>query len=62
MIQDCAESKYGFRVHTAYIAEVKRSPGLPMYEAPNAIDELKHPYKLAPAHKVEAIKDAFSTS
>lgn len=58
MIQDYVESKYGFKVHTAYIAEVKRSLGLPMYEAPNAVDELKHTYKPAPAHKVEAIKDA----
>jgi hypothetical protein len=58
MIQAYVEGKYGFKVHTAYIAEVKRSLGLPMYEAPNAVDELKHPYKPAPAHKVEAIKDA----
>lgn len=58
MIQDYVESKYGFKVHTAYIAEVKRSLDLPMYDAPNAVDELKHPYKPAPAHKVDAIKDA----
>ena len=30
------EAKYGFKVHTAYIAEVKRNLGLPMYDAPNA--------------------------
>jgi hypothetical protein len=53
MIQAYVEGKYGFRVHTAYIAEVKRSLGLPMYEAPNKVEELKHPYKPAPAHKVE---------
>lgn len=58
MIQDYVEEKYGFKVHTAYIAEVKRSLGLPMYVAPNAVDVLKNPYKPAPAHKVEAIKDA----
>lgn len=29
-----------------------------MYDAPNAVDELKYPYKPAPAHKVEAIKEA----
>jgi len=58
MIQAYVEGKYGFKVHTAYIAEVKRLLGLPMYDAPNAVDELKHPYKPAPAHKVEAIKDA----
>jgi len=58
MIQVYIEEKHGFKVHTAYIAEVKRSLGLPMYDAPNAVDELKHPYKPAPAHKVDAIKDA----
>lgn len=58
MIQDYIEEKYGFKVHTAYIAVVKRSLGLPMYDAPNAVDEFKHPYKQAPAHKVDAIKDA----
>jgi hypothetical protein len=58
LIQHYVESKYGFKVHTAYIAEVKRSLGLPMYDAPNAVDKLKHPYKPAPEYKVEAIKDA----
>lgn len=58
LIQDYIEDKYNFKVHTAYIAEVKRSLGLPMNDAPNAVEELKHPYKQAPAYKVEAIKDA----
>lgn len=58
LIQDYIEDKYNFKVHTAYIAEVKRSLGLPMYDAPNAVEELKHPYKPAPELKVEAIKDA----
>lgn len=40
-IQAYIEGKYGFKVHTAYIAEVKRSLGLPMYDAPNADYELK---------------------
>ena len=31
MIQQYIEENYGFKVHTAYIAEVKRSLGLPMY-------------------------------
>ena len=33
MIKEYIEAKYGFKVHTAYIAEVKRSLGLPMYDA-----------------------------
>lgn len=53
-----AEHKYGFRVHTAYIAEVKRSLGLTMYDAPNAVEELKQSRKHPPKKKVEAIKDA----
>lgn len=58
MIQEYVEKKYGFRVHTAYIAEVKRSMGLTMYDAPNAVEELKQPRKHPPEKKVEAIKDA----
>lgn len=46
------------KVHTAYIAEVKRELGLPMYDAPNAVEELKQPRKYPTAEKVEAIKDA----
>ena len=57
-IKEYIEAKYGFKVHTAYIAEVKRSLGLPMYDAPNAVDELKQPRKHPTAEKVEAIKDA----
>ena len=58
MIKEYIEAKYGFKVHTAYIAEVKRDLGLPMYDAPNAIEELKQPRKHPTAEKVEAIKDA----
>lgn len=56
MIQEYVEKKYRFRVHTAYIAEVKRSLGLTMYDAPNAVEELKQPRKHPPKEKVEAIK------
>ena len=58
MIKEYIEAKYGFKVHTAYIAEVKRDLGLPMYDAPNAVEELKQPRKHPTAEKVEAIKDA----
>ena len=59
MIKEYIEAKYGFKVHTAYIAEVKRDLGLPMYDAPNAVEELKQPRKHPTAEKVEAIKDAW---
>ena len=57
-IQSYIEEKYGFKVHTAYIAEVKRDLGLPMYDAPNAVEELKRPRSHPTAEMVEAIKDA----
>ncbi|WP_270433860.1 hypothetical protein [Holdemanella biformis] len=41
MIKEYIEAKYGFKVHTAYIEKVKRDLGLPMYDAPSAIEELK---------------------
>ena len=57
-IKEYVLKKYGFKVHTAYIAEVKRSLGLPMYDAPNAVEELKQARKHPTPEKVEAIKDA----
>ena len=41
MIREYVEKKYGFKVHTAYIAEVKRALGLTIYDAPNATEESK---------------------
>lgn len=42
MTQEYVEAKYGFKVHTAYIAEVKRGLGLPLYGAANAVEELNN--------------------
>ena len=58
MIKEYIEARYGFKVHTAYIAEVKRELGLPMYDAPNAVRELKQTRKHPTAVKAEPIKDA----
>ena len=58
MIQEYVEKKYGFKVHTAYIAEVKRALGLTMFDAPNAAEELKQPRKHPPKEKAEAIVEA----
>ena len=57
-IQEYEQEKYGFKVHTAYIAEVKRMVGLDMHKAPNAVEQRKHEYHPCPPEKVEAIKDA----
>ena len=57
-IQEYVQEKYGFKVHTAYIAEVKRMVGLDMHKVPNAVEQRKHEYHPCPPEKVEAIKDA----
>ena len=58
MIQQYIEEKYEFKVHTAYIAEVKRSLGLPMYDAPNGVEKLKNPRSHPTPKMINAIKDA----
>lgn len=55
-IQEYIEKTYGFKVHTAYIAEVKSDLGLPMYDAPNAVEERKRPRAHPIPRMVEAIK------
>lgn len=57
-IQEWIEENYGFKVHTAYVAEVKRELGLPMYDAPNAVDELKRPRQHPTEQMTIAIKAA----
>ena len=57
-IQKWVEENYGFKVHTAYIAEVKRDLGLPMYDAPNAVEELKRPRSHPTTEMSDAIKAA----
>lgn len=57
-IQEYVQERYGFKVHTAYIAEVKRMCGLDMHKAPNAVEKRKHEYHPCPPEKVEAIKEA----
>lgn len=57
MVQEYVE-KYGFKVHTAYIAEVKRSLGLTMHNVSNVIGKLKQKRKLPPKEMLEAITEA----
>ena len=57
-IQEYVSEKYGFHVHTCYIAQVKRSCGVFMYNAPNAVEQLKHPRPNVPPEKATAIKEA----
>lgn len=59
-IQKYVEETYGFKVHTAYIAEVKRMCGLEMHKAPNAVEQRKYQYHTCPDYKVKAIKAALA--
>ena len=59
-IQKYVEENYGFKVHTAYIAEVKRNLGLSMYDAPNAVEELKRPRSHPTEKMVLAIKETYA--
>lgn len=54
VIKEYIEAKYGFKQHTAYMAEVKKL-GLSMYDITNDVEELKYLI----SDKVEVIKDAF---
>ena len=45
MIKEYIEAKYGFKLHTAYIAEVKRNLGLLVYDTPNEAEKLKQTRK-----------------
>ena len=47
-------------MHTAYIAEVKRDLGLPMYDAPNAVEELKRPRAHPTEQMAAAIKETLA--
>ena len=49
-------SRYSFKMHTSYIAEVKR--GLSMNDIPNVVEKLKQPRKRPTPEKIEAVKDA----
>lgn len=60
LIKEYILEKYSFKIHTAYIAEVKRGLGLPMYDAPNAVETLKQPRKHPTPIQVAAIKDALT--
>lgn len=55
---EICEGKYGFKAHTAYIAEVKRLLGLTMYDASNATEGLKQQRKHPLKEKAEVITDA----
>lgn len=40
MMQKYVEKKYGFKVHSVYIVEIKRTLGLTMRDVPNTVEKL----------------------
>ena len=57
-MQDWVEKNYDFKVNTACNEEVNGNEGLPMYDAPNAVEVLKHPRSHPTAEMVQAIRQA----
>ena len=57
-IKEYILTKFGFKVHSAYIAEVKRNHGIRMYDAPNAVEVSKNPRRHPTRNQVEAIEEA----
>lgn len=47
-----------FKVHTKYIAGVKRKQGIPMHKASNKVKAPKREYPNCPKNKFRAIQDA----
>ena len=58
MIQTYIKEKFGFKIHTSYIAEVKRNMGIHMQTEVRSEEKLKHRKPHPPEEKVEVIKKA----
>jgi len=54
--QEYIKEKYGFKVHSKYIAKVKRKYGLEMYEAPNKIENPKRNIRSAHKRNMKLLK------
>ena len=58
MIQAYIKDKFGLKMHTSYIAEVKRNMGIQMQTEVRTEENLKYRKPHPPGEKVEAIKKA----
>lgn len=61
MIQEYVESNYAFKVHTACSAEVKRDLGLPMFDSPNAVEELKNQENIQRLKRLKQLRKRCNT-
>ena len=58
VIQSYIKEKYNIKMHTSYIAEVKRNLGIQMQTEERSEELLKYRKPHTPKEKVETIKDA----
>lgn len=53
------KEKYGFSVHTLYIAQVRDKLGIKLHENNRKVEQTKRKVSACPAYKEDAIIDAF---
>jgi 23S rRNA (uracil1939-C5)-methyltransferase len=59
IIQTYVKEKYGFYVHSLYIAQVRDKLGIKLHESANKVAEPKRKVSICPDYKEAAIMDAF---
>ena len=59
IIQQYIEEKYGFKVHSQYLAQVRAKHGIQVHECYSEKGNCKRTPSECPVYKEEAIVDAF---
>ena len=59
-IQAYVKEKYGFYVHSLYIAQVRDKLGIKLHEGNNKVAQTKRKVSICPDYKEAAILDAFA--
>ena len=59
IIQAYVKEKYGFYVHSLYIAQVRDKLGIKLHESANKVAQPKRKVSICPDYKEAAIMDAF---
>ena len=59
IIQTYVKEKYGFYVHSLYIAQVRDKLGIKIHECNNKVERTKRKVSICPDYKEAAIMDAF---
>ena len=58
-IQAYVKKKYGFYVHSLYIAQVRDKLGIKLHDGHNKVEQTKRKVSICPDYKEAAILDAF---